>query len=137
MLSGFRTARQRSAHMAEGAAALQRRPEAGLLGGMWEFPSVGGRLDAAGARRVLASRGIAAEPEPAGTAKHLFTHREWRMTGFLVRLPARVGGWTWAEPAELPGRYALPGAFRTFRDRVLAELSRSSDGEGSCNIDER
>ena len=78
------------------------------------------------ARRVLAAQGIAAEPEPAGSAKHLFTHREWRMTGFLVRLPARLAGWTWAEPAELTGRYALPGAFRSFRSRVLAELAPSS-----------
>ena len=112
--------------LAEGAVALRRRPETGLLAGMWEFPSVEGSLDAAGARRVLAAQGIAAEPEPAGSAKHLFTHREWRMTGFLVRLPARIGGWTWAEPAELTGRYALPGAFRSFRSRVLAELAPSS-----------
>ena len=48
-----------------GKAALQKRPETGLLAGMWEFPCAPEKLSAQKARETLATWGIPdAEPEP-------------------------------------------------------------------------
>ncbi len=64
-----------------------RRPEGGLLGGLWELP--GGDLElseapADGLRRCLAeSLGLeAAGLEAAGTVEHLFSHRRLRLHVF-------------------------------------------------------
>ena len=115
-----------------GKIALCQRPENGLLGGMWEFPSAPGLLDAAGAARLLRSWGaVHAVPVPVGTARHLFTHREWRMTGYLAVLPDRTGDWVWGTPQDLKERYALPAACHFFRDRLAAFLAEPE--QQSCN----
>ena len=79
---------------ADGRYYLRRRKE-GLLRGLWEFPSLPGRMAfpedrdvRAALDRLIPGLGEAADPGstplPAylGTAKHLFTHVEWPMFGF-------------------------------------------------------
>ncbi len=44
----------------DGAAALRRRPDNGLLAGLWEYPHAEGTLDEAAAARQLASWGVTA-----------------------------------------------------------------------------
>ena len=58
-----------------GTYALRKRDKRGLLAGLWEFPN------AAAGERNLEGRTIAAQKR----AIHIFTHVEWRMTGYLVR----------------------------------------------------
>ena len=55
---------------------------------------------------------------PLGNAAHIFSHVEWRMTGWLVRVRGE-GPFTWAAPEELEERYALPSAFRAYRPACL------------------
>ena len=57
-------------------------------------------------------------PRPVGTAKHVFSHLEWHMTGYLVPVdPARAPeGHVWADRAMLEGVYAVPGAFRALME---------------------
>ena len=47
-------------------------------------------------------------------AKHIFTHVEWRMTGYYAELSEPHPALTWVTPAEMRGEYALPSAFRAF-----------------------
>ena len=101
----------------DGRIALHRRPDRGLLAGLWELPSVPGSLDQ---KEVLnAVRAFGLEPiriKRAGRAKHIFTHIEWQMEGFHVQVEqvCDQGGLRWASREQLEREYALPSAFRTF-----------------------
>lgn len=98
-----------------GTAALRRRPETGLLAGMWEFPNTEGTLTREQAEKTLAEWGIAAVTvEPLPAAKHIFTHVEWHMTGYLVRAEKPVPGFVWASPEEVLGDYPVPSAYRAY-----------------------
>lgn len=67
--------------------ALRKRPEKGLLAGLYEFPSMKGNCEE---ERVLAYlRELGLLPlriRALPPAKHVFTHKEWHMTGFLIRV---------------------------------------------------
>ena len=105
-----------------GRVALRRRPETGLLAGMWEFPCVPGLLPAGEAGRVLAEWGFPeAKPEPLPGAKHVFTHVEWHMAGYLARVPQQAEDFFWADREDLGARCAVPSAYKNFL-RLLQRL---------------
>lgn len=99
-----------------GRFGLRRRPDEGLLAGLWELPAYEGALSPDEVRAALAEDGFAVrEVLSLRPAKHIFSHIEWHMTGYYVELDAPQDGLIWATPAELHGQYALPSAFRAFR----------------------
>ena len=107
--------------VAEGRVLLCRRPARGLLAGLWQPLLLEGALDADAVRAALEQRGLApGEPRVLGPARHVFSHLEWHMTGYLVPVePAPAPPeHAWASRDELEGRYAVPGAFRVYRDAV-------------------
>ena len=96
----------------ENRVALRRRPDKGLLAGLWEFPNelFGGQ----GPEQW----GIEAELQEWGAqAKHIFTHIEWHMSILPAEAkgPPLPPGWVWAGGEELEKKYAVPNAF----DRAL------------------
>ena len=102
-----------------GQFALSRRPERGLLAGLWELPNLEGFADAADARRsVEAQGGRVLDLVPCGEARHVFTHVEWRMKGFLLDCAAPFGPYTWAAPEEIARRYSVPTAFRAYMKQL-------------------
>jgi len=104
----------------DGQVALRRRPDRGLLAGLWEFPN-----EPAPAQDALELWDICPQMvRSAGTGKHIFTHKEWRMTAKVVqaandKLPQ---GWVWADRGELERQYAVPNAFRAFESVVKEQL---------------
>ncbi len=101
--------------------ALRRRPNEGLLSGLFEPYCLAGKLTAEEAGAALKALGITPQRlMPLGEAKHVFTHLEWHMTGFEVILRE-------ADAAQLPPElffvprneidtvYALPSAYRAYR----------------------
>ncbi|WP_322200510.1 A/G-specific adenine glycosylase [Acutalibacter intestini] len=105
----------------KGRVALRRRPEQGLLAGLWEYPN----------EPTPWPCPVKGERRPAGQGRHVFTHLEWHMEAWAVRAveEALPEGWAWAEPEELAGAYAAPSAFRAFAQVVEAELAE----EKPCN----
>ena len=102
----------------EGRVALRRRPEKGLLAGLWEFPNeLSPQLPEAWGLAPL-------QTEYVGQAKHVFSHIEWHMTLRAADLPgdALPDGWVWASEAELNERYAVPGAFDGAKQKLLGRL---------------
>lgn len=97
--------------------ALHRRPNKGLLAGLWELPN---ELDLSSMREIRQAVGkwglTALRIEKCGQAKHIFTHIEWHMTAYRIRVEEALetGGLQWVTPDELDGQYALPAAFRPF-----------------------
>lgn len=103
-------------------AAVQKRPPNGLLAGLWEFPNVEGVLSKKEAEKYL--RGFGLEicgMEELPKAKHIFSHLEWHMTGYLVQTEKPGGSFVWASRAELLRDYALPSAFCAYR-KILQDF---------------
>lgn len=104
---------------------LRKRPTHGLLASLWEYPGFDGLLTQEdlllSAKSLGASSGAA---HSLGGAKHIFTHREWQMQGWLVPCAAfePPAGCVWAGRAALRDTYALPSAFRVFTQRLLEFL---------------
>ncbi len=91
----------------EGQVALRKRPEKGLLAGLWEYPNEQDETMPDG-------WGIAPISDEFGcTAKHIFSHIEWHMTVRVAEVDRDTlpEGWVWANRSELNHRYALPSAF--------------------------
>ena len=109
----------------ECCAALRRRPEEGLLAGLWEYPHVEGKLDEYQAAAQLAAWGLTPHHWVRTiSARHIFTHIEWHMTGYLVEVTGDgAADWVWLPPAQQRER-AVPSAFEKFT-RALDAL-----GEG-------
>ncbi len=99
---------------------LHKRPDSGLLAGMYEFYQEEGVMSAAKVAQHVSGLGFevqeVSEPIPA---KHIFTHLEWHMTGYAVRVvsvdsaPAHLCA---ATKSEIGHTYPIPGAHRAYRE---------------------
>ena len=95
--------------------ALRRRADKGLLAGLWEFPSLDGFYSAEELREFLPD---ALSITPCGEARHLFTHVEWKMRGFLVELPSCLPGFVWEDAAAIRAAYSVPTALKYYLERL-------------------
>ena len=116
-----------------GHYAIRKRPAAGLLAGLYEFPSIEGSLSAREAVSEAERLGLSVDGEPRRLppAKHVFSHVIWDMEGYyltVLRKPAGPAGdplrkllanqpesgIIFADLHQIRTRYALPGAFSSF-----------------------
>ncbi len=114
--------------------ALRKRPDKGLLAGMYEFPSMEGSKDE---EQVLAYiRELGLYPiriQKLMPAKHVFTHKEWHMTGYVIRVdelsPVVEGqdgqGLIFINPEQTKTDYPIPSAFAVYAEHV--EMKRNRD----------
>ena len=129
----------------DGRYFLRKRPAEGLLAGLWEFPGLPGRLALSGSSAQIPLPDADGEetvpPEDVlgrilpgavsavsgtaclGEAKHLFTHVEWRMTGWEIDLAEapednREDGAVWADPETVREELAVPSAFRAWMKKL-------------------
>ncbi|MEG1918501.1 MAG: A/G-specific adenine glycosylase, partial [Oscillospiraceae bacterium] len=104
--------------------ALGKRAETGLLAGLWEFPNRPGTLDEAAVGDWVLSLGlIPVQWEKKLSATHIFTHVEWHMTGFSLRVKSAPPpeGLLWADSDSLR-RLAVPSAFSKFSQETQVLL---------------
>lgn len=113
----------------DGKVALRRRPNRGLLAGLWEFPN---ELSDSPVPEQWELTPVS--QEFCGVGRHIFTHREWHMTGQLWLLPSDrlPEGWVWADSADLQNKYAVPNAFSAFLPVVDQFLSTTKPKPGDC-----
>ena len=107
---------------------LQQRPEKGLLAGLWQ-PVLweNETLTPDEARARLAALGVTCTPDAAKAlrpAKHIFSHIEWQMQGYLFAADTQPApaGCVWASPEQLTAEYTLPGAFKAYKKLLAAAL---------------
>lgn len=107
----------------ETRAALTRRDNKGLLAGFYEFPCLPGKRSKEQVLAYLKELGFASlHIKEIGEAKHVFTHKEWHMTGYCVRTDeladhreaAEKGGIIFVEKEEIEERYPLPSAYAVY-----------------------
>ncbi|MCD7739365.1 MAG: A/G-specific adenine glycosylase [Lachnospiraceae bacterium] len=107
--------------------AIRKRPEKGLLAGMYEFPVIEGQVSAQQAIESLEEKGIrAVRIRPLEDAVHIFTHREWHMTGFLIRVDELTAyippeGWLFVRPEEIREKYPIPSAYSAYMKYIGCE----------------
>ena len=92
--------------------------ERGLLAGLWEYPNA-----LADGTDWPARWGL--EPvqlDRAGTGRHIFTHIEWHMTGYAVRVDElekiSAKNLVFAHPEEIQKEYPVPAAFEAYTDQI-------------------
>ena len=67
--------------------AIRKRGSTGLLAGLWELPQIEGKLKIEELDDLLAKMGAKNYiVEDLGEAKHIFSHIEWHMVGYLVHM---------------------------------------------------
>ena len=94
--------------------ALVKRPQKGLLAGMWQFPELPGTLEAAEAVQAL---GLPVTQVCRQLDKrHVFTHIEWEMRGFFLEIREKNEDFQWFSDHEVAQFAALPTAYRQFWD---------------------
>lgn len=108
-----------------GKIALRKRPEEGLLAGMWEYYNKQEKLSKEDAFSLLQEEGFAPKNiKSFGKGKHIFTHLEWHMEGFFVECEKEKEGFVWATPEEIAKNFALPTAFQIFTKKILEKEKR-------------
>ena len=94
------------------------------MAGLYELPSIDGCLTKEELRRSLIKEGfLAADIFAAGKARHIFSHVEWDMTGYVVQLGELpdTNNMIFVERERLRESYALPSAFRAFQKFLLPQ----------------
>lgn len=95
--------------------AIRKRPNHGLLAGLWELPNVEGTLSASEAVRLAESWDVSPDaPLRSASRIHIFTHIEWHMTCYYIPCKKNPSIFTWAKKEEFEYTFALPTAFRIF-----------------------
>lgn len=110
--------------------ALHKRPSKGLLAGMYEFPMLDGKHTDQEVLQYLKDQGLQTiQILSLGEAKHVFSHIEWHMIGYWVRVdeltPFRgekqqelADGTVFVEIEKASREYAIPSAFSAYAKQL-------------------
>ncbi len=103
---------------AEGEILLQKRPDKGLLAGLYQWPHTEGALNRAQAEQLFCLAGLR-EIIPLKVYRHVFTHKEWEMHTYRVLLTKKelpqekpFKNCFYVSMQSLTDEYSLPTAFR-------------------------
>ena len=103
----------------DGHYALEKRPNRGLLAGLWQFPNFVGRCDTQ--QTIDKVEGLGLKPKEIllqVEKKHIFTHIEWVMSGVHMEVAEKNDAFTWLTLEQIEQEAALPTAFRQFLDGI-------------------
>lgn len=103
---------------------IRKRPEKGLLAGLFEFPTFDGWLEEEQTKQLVTEMGY--QPlflKRLEDAKHIFTHKEWHMRGYLIKVADMDAAEQEKEqylilPGEVEAKYPIPSAYKTYTKYV-------------------
>lgn len=109
--------------------AIRKRDAKGLLAGMYELPNVEGYLTQKEAIEYSQQIGLAPlHIKSLGKAKHIFSHVEWHMIGYSIRVDELENSCTedmiFIHPEEVEKEYPIPAAFETYTKYVNVKLGQ-------------
>lgn len=102
----------------EGKFALHKRENRGLLAGLWEFPNISGKIERESLLEMIEEENVTARG--LRESKHIFSHIEWHMTGYHIRLNNKPDKeYVWVTVEELVKQYAIPAAFSAYVQEII------------------
>jgi len=125
--------------------ALHKRPSKGLLAGLYELPNTNGYLSEIEVIEYIKANGY--EPlrvQPVCEAKHIFSHVEWHMKGYVVFLQAKgytdagdvrpmvfeengkKENWIFVDVEETKESYAIPSAFARYTEYLNLVIGKDA-----------
>lgn len=110
-------------------AAIRKRPNRGLLAGLYELPNVVGHLSSEEVIVWLRDRGLSPIRIKSLTdAKHIFSHVEWHMIGYAVLVDELESfssvDMLFVHPRETEKDYPIPAAFRAYTACLQIKLGQ-------------
>lgn len=106
--------------------AIRKRPEKGLLAGLYELPNIQGHLKREEALLYVEKMGL--DPlyiEKLPPAKHIFSHIEWRMQAYRIKVSslkkAQDRELIFADKEQSGKQYAIPSAFGEYAKYIKEE----------------
>ena len=106
--------------------AIRKRPQKGLLAGLYELPNVEGSMGQEEVVSLVKQMGYAPiRIQPLGEAKHIFSHIEWHMTGYVIRVEepemrqqvqsgSPKDDLLFVNAEDAKEKYAIPSAFAAY-----------------------
>jgi A/G-specific adenine glycosylase len=106
--------------LSDNMAALRKRPKKGLLAGLYELPNLEGHLSPQETLDYVKQQGL--EPiriKELPPAKHIFSHIEWHMAGYAVKIEEpekEPDGMFFVEKEQMEEKYSIPAAFAAYTE---------------------
>lgn len=99
--------------------AIKKRKTTGLLCNFYEYLPIEGILESRQVLEQLNERKLSPiEAIPLGETKHIFTHKVWYMSGYLVSVSQKKEDYLWVSRAQLDATYPLPGALQFYTSKL-------------------
>ena len=140
--------------------AIRKRPDSGLLSGLYEFPNEAGELSSDDALAKAESLGLMPlRIKKLSAAKHIFSHVEWHMTGYEILVapsgfPYDDGGQDagdlshtpenskensliFAAPEMIESKYPVPSAFEKYAKMINIRTGKKREELRYENINSR
>lgn len=110
--------------------AIRKRPGKGLLAKMYEFPNLEGYLSMDEVIEYCKSIGlIPVFVKELPEAKHIFSHIEWHMKGYAIRVDELEKNCSenmiFAPPKEIQKTYSIPAAFEKYTHYVNIKIGQN------------
>lgn len=110
----------------EGTYAIRKRPEGKLLGGLYEFPHEEGFYGPEEVRKLVEEMHLSPlSMEPLKDKKFLFTHIEWRLKAYHIRVEKPGEELYFADREIIREKYTLATAFREYLEKLDEEQQAS------------
>ena len=110
--------------------ALHKRPDKGLLAGLYELPNIKGHKNEKQVVSYLKRMGMETiRIERLSDSKHIFTHKEWHMIAYKVRVDelsalaksGEAAGYLFVDKKEAKETYAVPSAFAAYKEYLYTK----------------
>lgn len=121
--------------------ALHKRGKKGLLAGLYELPNTEGHLSEQEAIDYIKNQGyLPIRIQPVCDAKHIFSHVEWHMKGYVVFLQAKgfaneegagiqnkkKSEWIFVDVEQTKDNYAIPSAFVKYTEYLNMTIGKDA-----------
>lgn len=106
--------------------AIRQRSDKGLLAGLYELPNLSGNLSQEEALEYVRNLGLVPlYIEKLPDAKHIFSHIEWRMQAYRIRVSSleqtEEKELIFADKEQTGKQYAIPSAFGAYSNYIKEE----------------
>jgi len=109
--------------------AIRKRPSKGLLAGLYELPNYPGHLTEEEILEQMRQYGLVTlRIQPLPQSKHIFSHVEWRMKGYAIKVAAlekeQANKMLFVDIQYAEEKYPVPAAFQAYASYMNMRLGQ-------------